>query len=207
MTVEVSTIYLRETATGAGIEAQLRDAIEEAQLVDWQIHWQPALIAILQELHRRQVPPTEWPQSWHWDWHSKMTQVEGLLAFKSFSVVCNGITQGLMRLDLTKTARLPDQVGKPLVYIDYLEVAPWNRPELGHTPRYQGVGTALLIAAIALSLQEGFKGRIGLHSLPQADPFYRQQGLIALGPDRECQGLTYFEMTPQQAEMFFEEED
>jgi hypothetical protein len=194
-------------ATGAGIEAQLRDAIEEAQLVDWQIHWQPALISILQELHRRQVPPAEWPQSWHWDWRSKMMQVEGLLAFKSFSVVCNGITQGLMRLDLTKTAQLPDQAGKPVVYVDYLEVAPWNRPELGHTPRYQGVGTTLLTAAIALSLQEGFKGRIGLHSLPQADPFYRKQGMIALGRDRECQNLTYFEMTPQQAEMFFEERE
>lgn len=42
-------------------------------------------------------------------------------------------------------------------------------------PRLRGVGTALVTAAVALSEDEGFKGRIGLHSLPQAEDFYRRR--------------------------------
>ena len=206
MTVEASTIYLLDVTSGGAVEATLRDAIEESQLVDWQTRWQPALIAVLQELAQRRVPIAEWPQSWHWNWRTKIAQVQGLLAFHGFSVICEGVTQGLMRVDLRQAARVPSQQGKPLVYVDYLEVAPWNRPELGRVPRYRGVGTALVSAAVVLSEQEGFKGRIGLHSLPQADAFYHDRcGMTDLGPDPSCQNLRYFEMTPEQALVFLAE--
>jgi hypothetical protein len=130
-----------------------------------------------------------------------------LLAFKGFSVSAQGETQGLAQVDLTKSAREANASGKPLVYLDYLEVAPWNRPELGFTPRLRGVGTALVTAAVALSEEEGFKGRIGLHSLPQADDFYRRRcGMTDLGPDAAYQNLRYFEMTAAQARAFLDEE-
>lgn len=207
MTVEVSSIYLLDTASDAAVEAELRDAIEASHLLDWKGHWQPALMSVLQELARRGVPPGQWPQSWHWDWPAKTAQVQGLLGFRGFSVVCAGMTQGLMRVDLTKSGREPSQAGKPLVYVDYLEVAPWNRPDLGRTPRLKGVGTALIVAAVSLSHEEEFKGRIGLHSLPQADAFYRERcGMTDLGPDAAYQNLRYFEMTPAQAQAFLEEE-
>src|SRR5205085_6010445 len=110
---------------------------------------QPALVSVLQELARRGVPMANWPQSWHWDWRAKTAQVKGLLAYHGFSVVCAGLTQGLMRVDLNRLARIPAQKGKPLVYVDYIEVAPWNRPDLGQPARYRGVGSALLVAAVA----------------------------------------------------------
>lgn len=205
---EVSLIYLVNGATGDAVEAELRDAIEAAQLVDWQTKWQPALITVLQELDRRGVPVGEWPQSWHWDWRKKTAAVQGLLAFRGFCVVAAGVTQGLAQVDLTKGAREAGQAGKPLVYVDYLEVAPWNRPDLGQQLRFRGVGTALLSAVVALSEEEGFKGRIGLHSLPQADRFYRDRcGMTDLGPDAAYQGLRYFEMTPDQAQAFLKEEE
>ena len=173
------------------------------QLRDWQIHWQPALIEVLRELNRPNVPVTQWPQSAHWDWRRKMAQVAGLLAYRGFSVTCAGVTQGLMQIDLNRLAYIPVQKGKPLVYVEYLEVAPWNRPDLGQAVRYRGVGTALLVAAVALSQEEGFRGRIGLHSLPQADGFYRDRcGMTDLGPDPGYQNLRYFEMTPDQAAAF-----
>ncbi len=205
--VDVSTIYLLETAGDQAVEAELRDAIEAPQLLDWKVHWQPALIAILQELAQRGVPPAQWPQSWHWDWPAKTAQVQGLLAFRGFSLVAAGQTQALMRVDLTKSAREASQPGKPLVYVDYLEVAPWNRADLGRSPRLKGAGTALITAAVALSREEGFRGRIGLHSLPQADAFYRDRcGMTDLGPDAAYQGLRYFEMTIEQAGAFLSEE-
>ena len=63
-----------------------------------------------------------------------------------------------------------------------------------------------MTAAITISLGEGFKGRIGLHSLPQADRFYRETcGMSDLGPDANYTGnLRYFEMTPDQASRFIE---
>jgi len=207
MRAVISPIFLLDVVSGAGIEAELRDAIEEAQLLDWQTQWQPALHRTLQELVRQGIPMTQWPQSWHWDWRAKAVQVAELLAFQGYSVVCDGMTQGLMRVDLTKAAKALVQKGKPLVYVDYLEVAPWNRPDLGQAVRYKGVGTALMVAATALSEQEGFKGRIGLHSLPQAESYYRDRcGMIDLGPDATYQDLKYFEMTPDRAKAFLEEE-
>ena len=64
MTTEVLVIHLLDVATGEGVEGELRDAIEQAQLDDWQKEWQPALIAVLQDLARRGVPASQWPQSW-----------------------------------------------------------------------------------------------------------------------------------------------
>ncbi|CAO4171712.1 GNAT family N-acetyltransferase [Methylorubrum populi] len=204
---DISTIYLLDVATGDSVEGELRDAIEQAQLIDWQTKWQPALITVLQELARKGVPPAQWPQSWHWNWAQKTARVQGLLAFRGFSVVAQGETQGLAQVDLTKSARAPGEAGKPLVYLDYLEVAPWNRPELGLQPRLRGVGTALITATVALSEDEGFKGRIGLHSLPQADDFYRHRcGMTDLGLDPGYQNLRYFEMTVAQARAFLDEE-
>lgn len=206
MTAEVSTIYLLDVASGNAIEAELHDAIEGAHLIDWQTKWRPALLATLHELNRRGVPPNQWPQSWHWDWQEKTARVQGLLAYRGFTVVAQGETQGLAQVGLTKSAKEGSQIGKPIVYLDYLEVAPWNRPDLGQRPRLQGIGTALLSAAVQLSIDEGFKGRTGLHSLPQAESFYRRWGFTDLGPDPAYQDLTYFELTAEQARTFLEEE-
>jgi hypothetical protein len=208
MTTQVSSIHLLDVASDQLVEAELRDAIEEAQIVDWQTKWQPALVTLLQELARKKVPIADWPENWHWNWAQKTAQVAGLLGFHGFCIVCAGVTQGLMRVDLTKSARAQSQKGKPLVYIDYLEVAPWNRAEFGSPPRLRGTGTALMLAATELSNQEGFKGRIGLHSLPRANDFYRTNcGMADLGPDPACQNLNYFELTPEQAATLLAKED
>lgn len=111
----------------------------------------------------------------------------------------------MAQIDLTRSARSAGDAGKPLVYLEYLEVAPWNWPEFG-TPTFKGIGSALITAALERSLDEGFKGRMGLHSLPQADDFYRRLGMTDLGPDANYQGLRYFEMTAEQARAFLEEE-
>lgn len=207
MTVDVSTIYLWHTTTHTEVEAELRDAIEDQQIADWRNTWKPAFQPVLEDLLARKVPIQQWPQSWHWQWDQKVAKTSGLLAFRTFCVVCGGATQGLMRVDLTRSCRHQEQEGKPLVYIDYLEVAPWNR-QLGEKPAlYRGVGSALVAAAIELSNAEGFKGRIGLHSLPQADEFYRKRCKMSdLGHDTNCQGLCYFEMTQEQATKYLAED-
>jgi hypothetical protein len=203
MTVTVSPVYLLDVQADAAVEAELHDAIQEPQLAHWESLWLPALYEAILRLRAAGVPPQEWPQSAHWNWRAKHEQISQLLAHRTFSVMCGGETQGLMAVNLTKAARLDSQKGKPLVYVEYVENAPWNRPELYSPTRYRGVGSILIRAAIQVSIGEEFKGRIGLHSLPQADRFYQRTcGMTDLGPDPAYHNLRYFEMTPEQAEAF-----
>jgi hypothetical protein len=208
MSVTVSPVFLFDAAANEPAAAELRDAIEEAQLADWEALWRPALDEAIKRLHAAGVPRQQWPQSRHWDWRAKLAAIEQLLANQAFSIVCGGQTQGLMIINLTTAARVDSQRGKPLVYIEYLENAPWNRPELFAAPRYRGVGSILVRTAIQCSIDEEFKGRISLHSLPQADNFYRSTcGMTDLGPDPAYYDLRYFEMTPEQAKIFIEKGD
>ena len=101
------------------------------------------------------------------------------------------------------SARLREQFGKPLIYVDFVATAPWNRPKLQAPPRFRGVGQVFILAAIETSREAGFKGRVGLHSLPEAVPFYEGKcGFARLGADSSHQNLTYFEMTEKQADAF-----
>ncbi len=93
--------------------------------------------------------------------------------------------------------------GRPLVYIDYLEVAPWNWkiPELNREGLFRGVGSVLFWKAVKQSEEEGFHGRVGLHALPQAELFYEKaMGMERLGPDPSKQDLLYFELSRQKAQ-------
>lgn len=68
-----------------------------------------------------------------------------------------------------------------------------------------GKSSALMRVAIEVSRSESFKGRVGLHSLPQACAFYRNVCKMSdLGADADYHGLVYFEMTEDQAKSFCE---
>ncbi|GEO01889.1 MULTISPECIES: hypothetical protein [Sphingomonadaceae] len=204
MTAVISPIALLNATNGKLEEAELWDAITEKQLGDWEAEWIPELFKAIQKLHRAGVERVHWPQSRHWNWRQKTRALQGMLAHPGFSIVCNGTTQGMMIVDITThRCRVESQKGKDLVYVEYVENAPWNRPELADPPLYRGIGSILIRAAIALSIEEEFKGRIGLHALPQSNGFYANTcGMTDLGIDASYHGLRYFEMTPEQAESF-----
>ena len=85
-------------------------------------------------------------------------------------------------------------------HFDYLESAPWNLKSFAASPRFIGVGTILIAEAIRLSLEMGLSGRVGLHSLSQAETFYAARcRMTKVGPDPHHFDLTYFEYTGQQA--------
>jgi hypothetical protein len=62
--------------------------------------------------------------------------------------------------------------------------------------------------AVELSLDEGYKGRVGLHSLPgknkgEAEWFYQDVcKMEPLESERDSEGLLYFELTPEKADEF-----
>lgn len=204
MSVTITPVFLLNVTNGQAEAAELWDSITEQQLADWEGEWLPQLFQAIQHLHRSGVARAHWPQSRHWDWRRKTQALQKMLGTPGFSLVCGGMTQGMMLVDTTtKRCRIGSQTGKHLVYVSFVENAPWNRPELSNPPRYRGVGTVLIREAVELSKREEFKGRIGLHSLPQANNFYANTcGMTDLGNDPAYQGLRYFEMTPEQAEAF-----
>ena len=54
-----------------------------------------------------------------------------MLAHQGFSIVCSGLTQGMMIVDTaTKRCRIHGQEDKHLIYVEFVENAPWNRVEL-----------------------------------------------------------------------------
>lgn len=207
MTVTVSPIALFSADRNAPEDAELWDAITEQQLLDWEGEWLPELFKAVQRLKRAGVERRHWPQSRHWDWRRKTAAIQGMLANTGFSVVCGGVTQGMMIVDKTeRRCRIEHQKDQHLVYVAFVENAPWNRRELLYDPpKYRGVGSVLVRAAIELSKYESFKGRIGLHSLPQSNGFYANTcGMTDLGvdPDPNYNPMRYFEMTHEQAEAF-----
>lgn len=204
MTATVSRVRLFDVARGQPAPAQLIDSIAERQLADWEGEWMPELFRAMQRLSRAGVERRHWPQSRHWDWRRKVEALQEMLAYPGFSIVCDGLTQGMMIVDTTtKRCRIDSQKGQHLVYVNFVENAPWNRAELFDPPRYRGVGSILIRAAVTLSNEWEFHGRIGLHSLPQANGFYANScGMTDLGPDSDYDGLRYFEMTPEQARAF-----
>ncbi len=171
-----------------------------ANMLDWHNAWQPELGAIKATLHERGVPKADWPQSGHWHWPDKVAE-SALLGFETFCVMAEDMTQAMMRVDITtRQSRLDGTQGRPLVYVDYLEVAPWNQPIVEMPRRFKGAGKVLMIAAAALSVELEFKGRVALHSLPQSNSFYEDLGMIDFGPDKEVHGeLNYFEMPAEVA--------
>ena len=193
-----STIPIVDGSTQEAIEAILLDSIEGRHNLDcYENCWRPWLERVQAE------NPELKEQSAHWDWRGKMSNIGGGARFVSFAIECRGHTQGLMIADTEMLCRIDSSLGKSLVYVKYLQAAPWNRDALTSTRCYKRVGPAFVSVAILLSRQKGLDGRIGLHSLPQSEDWYRDKcRMTDLGIDLGEEGLRYFEMTTEQADAF-----
>lgn len=189
-------------ANGSFVEAVLHERIDAEYALqvddDWKAHFAAEEARAVAE--GRALPHLE---HGHWAWGEKVKESAHLLSCPTLAIECADQTQGLM---LLKTdghfGMLPSEMGKPLVYIVYLATAPWNLRMLVRQSRFTGIGLVLLHAAIQMSLDNEFKGRIGLHSLPQAEGFYERHGFQCLGVDPEKEGLKYYELSPQAASEF-----
>ena len=205
-------VQIVDLARGATVDAELFDDVTVDHFVQTQLQWRPLVVEATKRMLARGVPPEVQPRHWHWNWENKGDQL-GQFNLSFFGIECAGELQGLMKVDLAKySARIPTQKGAELAYIDYLEVAPWNHreiaTELGGTRRYATIGWNLFAAAVQLSRQVGFDGRVGLHSLPhpQTEQFYQKTcKMLPLERDSAKENLLYFETTPELAELFISE--
>jgi len=125
--------------------------------------WSGATVEMMMNLALAGIAGDRWPQSLHWDWSGRGPALR-LLQATGIGLTCDDEWQGVM---LTLTAehitRLGSDAGKPIVYIEFLETAPWNWriADIGQSPRFRGVGSLLFREAVRQSMREGFKGRVG----------------------------------------------
>jgi GNAT superfamily N-acetyltransferase len=204
---------LRVGGTQKSARATLCDELALDDLFDAEALWAPARIRMVQDLARRSVPSSSWPQSLHWNWAKKAAELRPSRFGPLGDVRIIGIKvrrewQGMLLAKSVGYVTRLENRGQELVYVEYLESAPWNweEPKIEQHARYRGVGTQLVEMAIRWSEQLGFLGRIGLHALDQAADFYRRRcGMTDLGPDSGYQGMRYFEFTGEQAQIFLED--
>lgn len=200
-------VQLLDYKTREPVAAELFDEVTVEHFLETQREWRPMVIEATKLMVKAGAARDSVPRHWHWDWSSKESDLR-VLAFSFFGVSCNAQLQGLMKLETAgRSARLNAQKGKPLLYVDYLETAPWNiKPiteALGKSPQFSAVGTRLIEAAVRRSLDEGFKGRLALHSLSGSERFYLDVcGMTAVGRDPAKQDLLWCEFTPEQADAF-----
>ena len=141
--------------------------------------WKPILIA------------TEQPDAgWIWDYKLRQSQREE--RYEAYVLDVEGFPQGLVFIE-TQWHRSHWPQRWPLVYVEAIATAPWNRSDIEQPPWLKRVGTLLLLYARQRSVELNYGGRVGLHSLPGAEGFYRQQQMVELGPDPEKENLVYFE--------------
>lgn len=200
----VVTLWNREL--GVAEEAELFDNVSLLDFNEAQDKWRPTLREAAEKLREAGEGV---PAYVHWDWRQK-SRLLGRLDVTFYGIRCSGLLQGLMMVDAgtMERCRVQDDKGKELIYVDYVETAPWNIPEymaaLEREAKYSRVGTRLMQAAVQLSLDSELKGRVGLHSLPRAESFYGKLGMTAVGRDAKKQNLLWLEFTPSAANEFME---
>jgi hypothetical protein len=145
-----------------------------------------------------------YPEHSHWNWEDKAKRSEMSGAFQTrFGIICQDEIQGLMLVEQkTEFAKLPPDKGEPLLYVRYLEAAPQNIESYTSPRKFLGVGRLFLRVAVDFSVEIGCVGRVGLHALPQAEEFYRANGMMELERDPAHDNLRYFEFTSKLAQEY-----
>lgn len=131
----------------------------------------------------------------YWDWLFKFGFISKQENLEGYAIECEDITQGLMMIE-TEMHGSRDTIGKRLIYVEAIASAPWNRIEIKRPPLFKGVGTALLKFARLRSVELGYEGRVGLHSLPSAEKFYEKLGMLNYGLEEDYDDMVYFEYRP-----------
>lgn len=214
MSEDASPCLLLNLRTGEYEDAYLHHKVLEQHVNDVDRSWKPILQKNLSELKEKHQHGTEkydheklyaeagelMIQDASWDWQKKYKHLSSTIGYSGCSLICGGEIQGLGYFDVSEKYKSRIITVKPpgLVYVEFISSAPWNRKQIANQ-KYGGIGVALITHAIKISLDEGMNGRIGLHSLVQAEDFYRNTCKMKdFGIDEE-KNMRYFEMSEEQA--------
>jgi hypothetical protein len=197
---EVSPVYIFDRAVGDSVQAEFIDNVAWDDVLAAQVAWSAAMKELVEKLRTNKVPEKYWPQHRHWNWQIKhmMAEVDEL---RFFGIRHELQMQGFAILKPAALSKLEPQ--KRLVYVEYIASAPWNLGFPNVTRgRFGQVGGVLMAAAVQLSFDSGFEGRIGLLSLPQSVAWYKEELHMIEVSGTSTDSLRYFEMTQEIANEF-----
>lgn len=200
------TVTIKRRSDQELVEATLLRGMVPSDLLVVESEWAAERSRIMQLMLRAGVARDQWPESLHWDWRGKSSLLKSLAA-TCIGLTCDKQFQGvILTQSAPHLAKLPGDKGKPLVYVDFLEAAPWNWvvPGINQPGKFRMIGPVLMWWAVKQSWEEGFHGRVGLHALPQAYGFYQRLGMTPLGKDTHKENLDYFELSRQTAKQWLE---
>lgn len=155
------------------------------------------LVVLTRELASTEIDGTWWKvpvsrnrreseDDHHWVWRKLLGLHRNDLAWEAVAVQsASGAVEGAMLYRIDAKSQISR--GEGAVFIDRLATAPRNRPWLVASPKYQGIGTVLLLAAVRHSYSLGLKGRVWLTSLPseKTRKFYRNRGFRVIFEDED----------------------
>jgi Sigma-70 factor, region 1.1 len=107
-----------------------------------------------------------------------------------YSINALNRAQALMQIKQGHVVRCGTANRKPVVYVSFLEVAPWNSRK-AKDRKFSGLGEMLIRVAQAQSVLSGTEGRVGLHSLLDAEEFYKKLGFKPMDCSNEYNEVYY----------------
>jgi hypothetical protein len=202
---------LREKPDDLEVEAEVYDLLPLESLFDAEEQWCTARVGVLRKLASAGIHDRNqgWRESIHWSWADKAASCAprrlDIGEVRLFGIKAAGTWQCLSFCQATGHVTRLGVPARPLVYVEYIETAPWNWDigPLNQVGRYRGWGVQLMELAVRWSLSIGFEGRVGLHALDQAEGFYRDRcRMTNLGADSTYMDLLYLELSEDNARRF-----
>jgi GNAT superfamily N-acetyltransferase len=141
----------------------------------------------------------------HWKWRKLIGKRRHQIAWDAMAVIsAGGGVEGAMLFRVDAKSQLDR--GKGAVYVDRLSTSPRNRPWLADPPKYRGIGSVLVLAAVRTGYSLGLGGRVWLTSLPseKTRAFYENRGFKMIFENDD--GTIDYELPVSDAERWLKNE-
>lgn len=130
----------------------------------------------------------------HWNWFNKHKHCYSE-QYVWFFFIVDSKPQGACLVYYPKQSVETEET---IFYIEFLAVAPWNRPNHMRRQQFKGIGSLLLKNVIQYAEYElGIVKGFSLHSLPKAEGYYEKIGMKRYEA-HDKNGMGYFEMPEHQ---------
>ena len=141
----------------------------------------------------------------HWEWRKLIGKYRNDANWDALGIQrTTGSVEGAILYRIDALSQI--EAGKGAVYVDRIATAPQNREWLSKPPKYKGIGSVLLLAAVRHSYLLGLGGRVWLSSLPseKTRAFYGKRGFDVIF--EEPDGMIDFELPADAAQKWLKDE-
>jgi len=160
---------------------------------------------VVQRLIRRWIPLLQGTDEddASWDYPGKREETCYRDGHEHVAVLYNADVQAILLTSLPVVRPSTSEMPALPLFVEYLSIAPWNRPNLQSPPDFRGIGSMLIRHAVKRSVAASREGRIALHAEPKAISFYEEKlKLRRRGPDIEQEYREFFEGDAEWAKRF-----